>query len=103
MDQRVRTQLTIHERLADDRKEDERRYLLRFSWQLAVSYPEVTMEELQGQVDDRKLNTVKALVAAIQRSPEDIDAWIDATVRSYPIVHRPTNPDAKLHAKSAAN
>lgn len=53
--QRRRAQAVIEERLADDRDQDECRYLMRFVWQLAMTYQEVSTHELQAHVSAGKL------------------------------------------------
>ncbi|MFF9119375.1 hypothetical protein ACF09Y_28045 [Streptomyces massasporeus] len=38
----------IHDRLADDRDQQECRYLMRLWWQLGMYYREVTLDQLRG-------------------------------------------------------
>lgn len=85
--QRKRAQAVIHDRLADDRKQDECRYLMRFWWQLLMTYQEVTEQELQTHVDAGKLQAIEALITAIRTSPDHIDAWILSAEDTFPIIH----------------
>jgi hypothetical protein len=85
-DQRRRVQALIHDRLADDRDQQECRYLMRFWWQLAMPYREVTLAQLRANVGEPKLGIVEELIDAIRTSPEAIDAWIDAVDGSLPPV-----------------
>lgn len=83
-DQRHRAGMVIHLRLADDRDQDECRYLLKFQWQLSMSYTEVTVDELRAHVRPEKLAVVEALIDALHRSPDDVERWIQETVRALP-------------------
>lgn len=83
-DQRRRAGMVIQLRLADDRDQDECRYLLKFQWQLSMTYTEVTVEELRTHVRPEKLAAVEALIAALRSSPDDVERWIQDTVRSFP-------------------
>jgi hypothetical protein len=85
--QRWRAQSVVKDRLVDDRLQDECRYILRFFCQLAVSYREVTMDQLRERVGAEKLAAIEALVEAISRSPEQIDSWIDSTEKAFPVIH----------------
>lgn len=85
--QRRRTQWAIEHRLADDRNQDECRYLMRLVWQLRMSYSEVTEQNLREHVGADKLRAIEALIEAARRSPESIDAWIDSIEQIFPIVH----------------
>ncbi|WP_328411001.1 hypothetical protein [Nocardia sp. NBC_00403] len=85
--QRRRTQRVIEKRLADDRNQDECRYLMRFVWQLHMTYCEVTEQNLQEHVGADKLRAIEVLVEAARRSPESIDAWIDSIEQIFPVVH----------------
>lgn len=60
---------------------------MRFVWQLAMTYQEVTMDELRAHVGAEKLAAVESLVEAIGQSPEQIDAWIIAAEEALPIIH----------------
>ena len=84
--QRCQVQNIVELRLADDRDQDECRYLMRFWWQLSMSYQEVTEPELEQHLTAAKLEVIKDLIGAIRRSPEDIDIWITATMNAWPVV-----------------
>ncbi|WP_446218829.1 hypothetical protein [Micromonospora sp. IBHARD004] len=90
--QRSRAQRVIHDRLADDRLQDECRYLMKFWWQLSMSYQEVTIGELREHVGADKLRAVEALIEAIDQSPEDIDEWITWAVEVFPVIHDRGSP-----------
>jgi hypothetical protein len=85
--QRRRVQAVIHDRLADDREQEECRYLMRFWWQLSMSYQEQTLQELRTHVGETKLQTVESLISAIRSSPEQIDAWVHANEQAFPMIH----------------
>jgi len=57
--QRRRLQQAIHDRLADDRDQDECRYIVRFWWQLSMSYTEVTLKQLREHVHEPKLTAIE--------------------------------------------
>ncbi|MEU1593561.1 hypothetical protein ABZ468_12050 [Streptomyces sp. NPDC005708] len=85
-EQRRRVQRVIHDRLADDRDPQECRFLMRFWWQLVMSYQEVSMDELSLNVGKSKLDVIEALISAIRSSHADIDAWITTTQQVFPVV-----------------
>lgn len=72
-----RIQDIIQYRLADDRNQQECRYLMRFWWQFSVSYQEVTLEELENFVSPEKLQIILELLTAIENGSGSIIAWID--------------------------
>jgi arginine utilization protein RocB len=84
--QRQRVQLVIHDRFADDRNQDECRYIMRFWWQLSMSYTEVTAEQLMQHVNEPKLTALEELIDAIRSSAEAIDAWAASAEAAFPIV-----------------
>ncbi|RCV51640.1 hypothetical protein [Marinitenerispora sediminis] len=84
-DQRQRARSVVHDRLADDREQQECRYLMRFWWQLGMPYEEVTVEQLRTHVGRPKLDAVEALISAIRTSPEMVDAWISAAEEAFPV------------------
>jgi hypothetical protein len=85
--QRRRVQTMIEERIADDRDQDECRYLMRFLWQLSMTNDEVTMPELREHVDEAKLRVISELIRAIRLSPDSIDAWIQTAADAWPCIH----------------
>ncbi|MCX4744988.1 hypothetical protein OG455_05525 [Kitasatospora sp. NBC_01287] len=84
--QRQRVQRVVHDRLADDREQQECRYLMRFWWQLLMGYQEVTIEQLRLNVGPSKLDIVEQLIGALRSSPEAVDAWVVATERAFPVI-----------------
>ncbi|MBP0455836.1 hypothetical protein J5Y04_40885 [Kitasatospora sp. RG8] len=85
-DQRQCVQAVIHSRLADDREPQECRYLMRFWWQLSMSYQEVSIEQLRLNVGSRKLDAIMELISAIRSSHDEIDAWLVAATEAFPVV-----------------
>jgi len=84
-DQRKAVQQAICDHLADDREEDECRYLLRFVWQLAMTYREVTQYELKVHVRMEKVNVVASLLDALADSPDAVHHWLDELL-SWPMI-----------------
>jgi hypothetical protein len=74
-DQLDRVRDIIMTRLADDHFQQECRYLLRFWWQLGMSYREVTYEELQEHVTSGKLRVIDQLLRAIDEGSDAIERW----------------------------
>ncbi|MFI1980190.1 hypothetical protein [Streptomyces wedmorensis] len=85
-EQRRRVQAVIHDRLADDRDPQECRFLMRFWWQLSMSYREVSMRDLSLNVGQEKLEALEALINAIRSSRAQIDAWAAGAERVFPVV-----------------
>lgn len=85
-DQRRSVQAVIHDRLADDREPQECRYLMRFWWQLCMSYREVSVEQLSLNVSESKLAAVEQLISAVRTSHAEIDAWVATTQEAFPVV-----------------
>jgi hypothetical protein len=84
--QRKRAQNAIHDRLADDRDPDECRYLIRFVWQLEMTYREVTLDELREHVAADKVQIIIDLIDALADSPEQVDQWIASTESAHPLI-----------------
>jgi hypothetical protein len=84
--QRKRLQQIVMNRLADDRDQDECRYLMRFWWQLSMSYTEVTIEELREHLHEPKLAAVEALIAAMRSSADEVQAWIAQAETTFAVV-----------------
>ncbi|MEZ0115635.1 hypothetical protein ABH920_009676 [Catenulispora sp. EB89] len=84
--QRQRVQQVVQDRLADDEDQDECRYIMRFWWQLSMSYTEVTLEQLREHVHEPKLSAIEALIDAIRSSSEAVQTWIDAAEDDFPII-----------------
>ncbi|MEU9517778.1 MULTISPECIES: hypothetical protein [unclassified Streptomyces] len=106
-EQRRRVQRVVHDRLADDRDPQECRFVMRFWWQLVVSYQEVSMDELSLNVGQPKLDAIEALISAIRSPHADIDAWITTTQRVFPVVQdrgfRAAQDNERLHVSAGAN
>jgi hypothetical protein len=84
--QRHRVAALIQQRIADDRDQDECRYLMRFCWQLSMTYDEVTMPALREHLTEAKLPVISELVQAIRQSPDSVDAWIHAVEDTWPVI-----------------
>jgi hypothetical protein len=84
--QRGRAQQVVHDRLADDRDQDECRFIMRFWWQLSMSYSEVTLEQLREHVHEPKLTAIEGLIEAIRSSAQDVELWITAMEEAFPVV-----------------
>ncbi|MER5835322.1 hypothetical protein ABT116_31960 [Streptomyces sp. NPDC002130] len=76
----------IHDRLADDRDQQACRYLMRFWWQLGMTYQEVTLDQLRANLGGAELRLVEELIDAVRTSPEAIDDWVDAVEGALPVV-----------------
>ncbi|MDX8048437.1 hypothetical protein SK571_03500 [Lentzea sp. BCCO 10_0798] len=85
-EQLSRARDVVVDRLADDREQEECRYLIRFAWQLRMSYREVCVEELRAHVGAEKLAAVEALIEAVRTSHDRIDAWIEAAEQEFPVI-----------------
>ncbi|MEU9865430.1 hypothetical protein AB0D99_31635 [Streptomyces sp. NPDC047971] len=85
-DQRKCVQAVVHSRLADDREQQECRYLMRFWWQLTMPYQEVSLEELRLNVGRQKLDAVVELISAIRSSHDEIDAWLASAQKTFPVI-----------------
>ena len=49
-----------------------------------MTYTEVTVDELRAYVGAEKLAAVEALITALRSSPDDVERWMQETVRSFP-------------------
>ncbi|MFI1995437.1 hypothetical protein [Actinoplanes sp. NPDC020271] len=85
--QRSSAQAIVMQRLADDREQEECRVLMKFWWQLAMTYREVTEADLDRHVSPAKREAVQGLIDAIRRSPEAIDTWIGDMSQRFPPIH----------------
>ncbi|MER6320436.1 hypothetical protein ABT237_42870 [Streptomyces sp. NPDC001581] len=84
--QRQCVQAVVHSRLADDREPQECRYLMRFWWQLSMPYQEVSLEELRLNVGRQKLDALIELISAIRSSHDEIDVWLAAAEKTFPVI-----------------
>src|SRR5262249_3403515 len=78
--------MVVHDRLADDRDQDECRYLLKVYAQPSASYRQVTWTELRDHLGASKLAAVEGLVASLADSPDAVDAWIRQTKATFPVI-----------------
>lgn len=77
----------ILERLADDRVQEECRYLSRLRWHLFMGYQEVSYDELQLHVSQTKMAILNNLFALIVDSDYDgIDQWTVQCEQALPII-----------------
>jgi hypothetical protein len=77
----------ILDRLADDRIQEERRYLCRLRWHLFMSYQEVSYDQLQHYVSESKMAILDDLFSSIADSDYDgIDRWVAQCEKALPIV-----------------
>lgn len=76
-EQRCAVQNIVQYRLADDRIQEECRYLMRFWWQLSMSYQEVTLDELENFVSGEKFKIILELLDSLAKGYQDIDVWCD--------------------------
>ena len=77
----------ILERLADDRVQEECRYLCRLRWHLFMGYQEVSYEELQEYVSQYKMAVLNDLFSSIVDSDyPGIDRWIEKCEGALPII-----------------
>ncbi|MFJ8430886.1 hypothetical protein ACIQ9P_06260 [Kitasatospora sp. NPDC094019] len=80
-----RARRVVHDRLADDRDPQECRYLMRFWWQLGMTYQEVSMEQLGQYVGRPKLDVIEELISAVRAGHAEIDAWADMVEWAFPV------------------
>lgn len=83
-----RVSLVLLERLADDRLQEECRYLSRLRWHFFMGYQEVSYQELLEHVSEPKLAVLNELFTTIaDRDYDMIDSWIDRCQSTLPIIH----------------
>jgi hypothetical protein len=85
-EQRSVVQKVVQSRLADDQDREECRYLMRFWWQLNMTYREVTLGELERFVSPVKLGIIMDLLHSLEQGHKDIDAWIDKYTAEIAVV-----------------
>jgi hypothetical protein len=81
-----RVREVVQLRLADDRDQDECRYLMRFWWQLGMAYTEVRDDELDEHVSPTKRAILDRLFAALEQGHEAIDHWIQEAEATLPVI-----------------
>lgn len=59
---------------------------MRFWWQLAMPYQEVSVEQLRANVRKPKLDVVEELISAIRTSHDRVDAWVATTQQAFPVI-----------------
>jgi hypothetical protein len=84
--QRHAVQDVVQSRLADDQNQEECRYLMRFWWQLSMSYQEVTLEDLEEFVSADKLGVILDLLRALEQGHKGIDDWIEKYTRELKVI-----------------
>ena len=74
-------------RLADDRIQEECRYLIRLKWHFHMGYEEVSYPELQEYVSVEKMKVLDELFVHIaNKDYVGIDQWIERYEGELPIV-----------------
>ena len=77
----------IMDRLADDRYQQECRYLVRLWWHIRMSYQEVSYAQLRTHVSVKKLESLDELFQSIaDRDHDAVDRWIENCEDVYPVV-----------------
>ncbi|GAA3955451.1 hypothetical protein GCM10023085_42580 [Actinomadura viridis] len=93
-EQRANVKWLVHSLLADDHNQEECRYLMRFWWQLTMTYQEVTVHQLREHVGETKLLAAEGLINALRSSPEQVDAWTAAVREVFPFAEsRKSSPE----------
>jgi hypothetical protein len=77
----------VVERLADDRIQEECRYLMRLKWHFHMGYEEVSYEELQRFVSAEKMKLLDELFACIAtRDYVGIETWVERCESELPVI-----------------
>lgn len=80
-----RVRAVIVDRLADDRIQDECRYLVRLRWHFIMGYQEVSYSELQEHVSPEKMLVLNELFTHIVNSDyAAIEEWVQRCERELP-------------------
>ena len=75
------------DRLADDRFQEECRYLMRLWWHLQMAYQEVSYSQLERNVSLEKLALLDELFRAIADADyESIDNWVQVCESSVDLL-----------------
>lgn len=78
--------VVIH-RLADDREQDECRYLVWLKWHFHMGYQEVSYDELQEHVSESKMALLDGLFNEIAAgNHKGIDEWVARCERDLPVI-----------------
>lgn len=95
-EQRTNVKWIVHSLLADDNHQEECRYLMRFWWQLTMTYQEVTVCQLREHVGETKLLAAEGLINALRASPDQVDAWAAAARKVFPFAEsRDPSPESE--------
>jgi hypothetical protein len=77
----------IMTRLADDREQDECRYLARLKWHFHMGYQEVSFAELKENVSETKMWLLQDLFDEIAAANyQAIDEWVQRCQQALPII-----------------
>lgn len=85
-EQRQAVQEIVRSRLADDRNQEECRYLMRFWWQLCMTNREVTLEELERFVSPEKFGIILELLNALEVGHKEVDTCVERYIRELLVV-----------------
>jgi hypothetical protein len=78
--------VVVH-RLADDRNQEECRYLMRLKWHFHMSYQEVSYRELEQYVSVDKMRILNELFAYIAvKDYAGIEMWLEQYEKELPII-----------------
>lgn len=75
---------TIHDRLADQRHQEECRHLMRLWWQCGMDHQEVRADDLRACLSPGKYQAVCQLIEASQEGVGAITHWLERCERLYP-------------------
>lgn len=79
--------MVILDRLADDRIQDECRYLVRLRWHFIMGYQELSYAELEEHVSPEKMLVLDDLFSRIaSKDYVAIDAWVERCERELPVI-----------------
>ncbi len=78
----------VHDRLADDRYQQECRYLMRFWWHLGMRYQEVSYQQLQVHLSQHKKEVLEELFDAVDISYQAVDEWIHKQQLCLPLLEK---------------
>jgi len=77
----------VVERLADDRFQEECRYLMRLKWHFHMGYQEVSYRELQQYISESKMVILDELFTEIAaHNYVGIDKWLEKYEDTLPVI-----------------
>jgi hypothetical protein len=85
-EQRQAVQEIVRSRLADDRNQEECRYLMRFWWQLCMTNREVTLAELERFISPEKFGIILELLNSLEVGHKEIDTWVERYTRELLVI-----------------